>query len=124
MENKNYKKPQTLGLIRRLSLVGIGIDLLLMLIYAAIVSILFMTIQVPKESIDLEIPEATLKYSYIIFGKTYSAATINTLISVLVVFIIIGVTTLVFSVKHHRSLEHYDYHRWEGGNRMIHALVY
>lgn len=123
MENKNFKNPQTLGLIKRLSLVAIGIDLLLILIYAVIVSVLFMTIQVPKKSIELEIPEATLRYSYIIFGKTYSAATINTLISVLVVFIIIGVTALVFSVKHHRSLEHYDYHRWEGGNRIIHALL-
>lgn len=123
MENRNFKNPQTLGLIKRLSLVAIGIDLLLMLIYAAIVSVLFATIQVPKESVELEFPEATLRYSYIIFGKTYSAATINTLISVLVVFIIIGVTTLVFSVKHHRSLEHYDYHRWEGGNRIVHALL-
>ena len=85
-------------------MIAIGIDLLLILIYAIIVSVLFATIQVPKASLELEIPEATLRYSYIIFGKTYSAATINTLISVLIVFIIIGITTLVFSVKHHRNL--------------------
>ena len=31
MENKNFKNPQTLGLIKRLSLIAIGIDLLLIL---------------------------------------------------------------------------------------------
>jgi len=123
MENKNLKNPSTLDLIKRLSLVAIGIDLLLILVYTTIVAILFATIQVPAASADLEIPEATLRSSYEIFGRTYSAATINTLISVLILFIIIGITLLVFSIKHHRTREHYDFHRWEGGNRMLHAIL-
>lgn len=117
------KKEKTLSTIKTLNWVALLVDLLVVIAYSVIFGFLISKIEVPKSSGDLEFPEQILKMTYIIFGRTFSAGDVNFLITIMVMFMVIGISTLIINFKHVTSLKRYDYHQWEANNSLVQGLI-
>lgn len=80
-------------------------------------------IKIPLTTNEMEQPEAVLEQYYRVAGFVYSAQTVNLVVTIMAIFLIISISAFVVNFKHIRSLDLYDYHRWEAGNRYVHAFM-
>lgn len=117
------EKERMLNQIKKLNWTTLLVDFIAAIAFITFLMIFFFSIVIPSSSGDLEVPESTLPMSIEVFGKLYSAGTINFLITIFAIFSIIAVSNLVINFKHVRTREHYDYHRWEAGNNFVQAIL-
>lgn len=120
---KHYKNKATLAKVKSINYVALLIDLAAIVVFAIIFILMLSAIKIPLTTNEMEQPEAVLEQYYRVAGFIYSAQTVNYIVTVMAVFLIIGVSVLVVNAKHIRSLDLYDYHRWEAGNRYVHAFM-
>ena len=109
--------------IKALNWIAIIVDIVFVVIASILFVIFFTAIFTPTENNALELPEQVLPMTYDILGKTYSSGDVNMVVSMMVVFMIIGYSTLIINVKHVLGLKRYDYHKWEGTNTLIKGLT-
>ena len=121
--SKHFKNPETLLKIKSINYLGLIIDLFTIAIFSFVAIMMFSAIKIPLTTYEMENPGAVLQQFYTILGFTYSSVTVNIIISVMVIFLIVSISTFVVNLKHVRGLEQYDYHRWEAGNRYVHAFM-
>lgn len=120
---KHYKNKDTLALVKTLNYLGVLIDLIAILLFLTVFILMINAIKIPLTTNEMESPELVLKQFYRVAGLVYSAQSVNMIISIMAVFLVIGVAAWVTNFKHLRGLELYDYHRWEAGNRYAHAFM-
>ncbi len=120
---KHHKDKGILQIVKTINYVGILIDLLAIIIFAVVLILMFGAIKIPLTTNEMENPELVLQQYYMVAGYMYSSKTVNLIISIMAVFLIVGVSTFVVNLNHIRGLEAYDYHRWEAGNRFTHAFM-
>lgn len=109
--------------IKALNWIAIIVDIVFVVIASILFVIFFTAIFTPTENNALELPEQVLPMTYDILGKTYSSGDVNLVVSMMVVFMIIGYSTLIINIKHVLGLKRYDYHKWEGTNTLIKGLT-
>lgn len=112
-----------LAKIKSLNRVTLVIDAIVVALYTIFFALLITQIETPTSSADLEVPENVLKLSYSLLGRTFSAGDINLLITLMVVFMVIGYSTLIINTKHNMSMDYYDYHQWEAGNMVAKSVM-
>lgn len=116
-------KKLQLAKIKTLNRVTLVIDAIVVALYTIFFALLITQIETPTSSAELEIPENFLKLSYSLLGRTFSAGDINLLITLMVVFMVIGYSTLIINTKHNMSMDYYDYHQWEAGNMVAKSVM-
>jgi ABC-type glycerol-3-phosphate transport system permease component len=84
---------------------------------------MFNAIKIPLTTNEMEQPELVLEQYYRVAGFIYSSQTINYIVSIMVIFLVVGISAFIVNFKRIRSLDLYDYHRWEAGNRYVHAFM-
>lgn len=120
---KHLKNRETLTKIKNINSLALFIDLLAIGVFLVIFILMLGAIKIPLTTNEMENPELVLQQYYKVAGFTYSAQSVNFIISIMAVFLIVGVSSWVVNFKHIRNLELYDYHRWEAGNRYVHAFM-
>ena len=120
---KHYRNPATLNKIKSINYVALLIDFAAIIFFAIVFILMLNAIKIPLTTNEMEQPEAVLEQYYRVAGFIYSAHTINFIITIMVIFLIVGISTFVVNFKRIRSLDLYDYHRWEAGNRYVHAFM-
>ena len=84
---------------------------------------MFNAIKIPLTTNEMEQPELVLEQYYRVAGFIYSSQTINYIVSIMVIFLVVGISRFIVNFKRIRSLDLYDYHCWEAGNRYVHAFM-
>lgn len=117
------KNEQMLKNIKTINWIALAADLITVLIYTIIFVIFFGAIFTPETSASLENPEQVLPMLYQILGKSFSSGDVNLIVTVTVVFMVIGYSTLIINFKHIFNLNKYDYHQWEASNSLVQGLI-
>jgi len=120
---KHHKNLDTLGKIKSINYAALFIDLAAIIVFAIIFILMLNAIKIPLTTNEMEQPEAVLEQYYRVAGFVYSAQTVNLVVTIMAIFLIISISAFVVNFKHIRSLDLYDYHRWEAGNRYVHAFM-
>lgn len=120
---KHYKNKDTLAKIKSINYAALIIDFVAIIVFATIFALMLGAIKIPLTTNEMESPELVLEQYYIVAGFIYSSQTVNLIISIMVIFLVVGVSAFVVNFKRIRSLDLYDYHRWEAGNRYVHAFM-
>lgn len=119
---KEINREVYLDRVKALNWVAIVLDLLLVIIYTIIFGIFFAAVQAPESNLQLEQPELFLPMTYKVLGQTFSAGDVNSIITFMVIFMVIGYSTTIINIKHVLSLKKYDYHQWEASNMLVKSI--
>lgn len=120
---KHHKNKDTLQTIKNINYLALFVDLVAIIVFLVVFILMISAIKIPLTTNEMEYPEMVLEQYYKVAGFVYSAQTVNFIITIMAIFLIIGVSTFVVNFKRIRSLDIYDYHRWEAGNRYVHAAM-
>lgn len=120
---KHYKNRETLAKVKSLNYLGVFIDAIAIAVFLTVFILMLNAIKIPLTTNEMENPELVLEQYYIVAGFIYSSQTVNYIISIMAVFLVVGVSAFFVNLKHLRALDVYDYHRWEAGNRYAHAFM-
>jgi ABC-type glycerol-3-phosphate transport system permease component len=120
---KHHKNPSTLEKIKAINYIALIIDFAAIIVFATVFLLMFNAIKIPLTTNEMEQPELVLEQYYRVAGFIYSSQTINYIVSIMVIFLVVGISAFIVNFKRIRSLDLYDYHRWEAGNRYVHAFM-